>query len=314
MDKFVKLLFLMGFLVVLPFGVAQKNERFFDWNYYNYTLWDLIITREVDYFDDPILLEFGCKDDVLYSELKGVEDALFEDADDIAVRVSTESEVRQIKLTSSEAADDLVIDPNPSNLKMWIDAVAEEHNRFLSDGLKVEITTGYLKRVHTFEVYGFEDAFDRLSCSADFTNSLESWQLDQAVGNHWYVEDGFVYTNDPEENNPGSMFVIPRANGTYDIAIVPDLNFANDGSTTVRYSFNEELENSDAQFERWSIVEIEEGSTILMAPQRFVNEFAAYSRDDGFVEVEMTGNFEGVAHRTFILDGFTEAFDTLLSD
>lgn len=141
-------------------------------------------------------------------------------------------------------------------------------------------------------------------------NSQEQWQLDQAAGKYWYAEGELVYTHDPKENNPGTMMVVPSLEEDITISILPDLEFNDTGKAPVRYAFNRRLEDSDAVFEPWSVEQLEDFS-YLDAPQKFVDEFLCNARNDGFVEIEIIDRFAETAHRTFILNGYEDAFAEL---
>lgn len=143
--------------------------------------------------------------------------------------------------------------------------------------------------------------------SSGIANLQEQWQLDQAAGEYWYAEDAFVYTHDPKENSPGTMVVIPSLKEGTTIRILPDLEFDDTAKAPVRYTFNRKLEGSGAVFEPWSTEELED-SSYLDAPQKFVDEFLRSARIDGFVEIEIIDRFAKTAHRTFILNGYEDAF------
>lgn len=135
----------------------------------------------------------------------------------------------------------------------------------------------------------------------------EQWQIDQAAGKYWYVEDDYLYTYDPKENNPGTMFVIPQEDGRLKILISPDLEYADYTEVPVRYAFNESLENANSTLKNWSTVQISEGVFVLNAPVEFVNQFSTYSQKSGYVEIEIIDKYNEAAHRTFILNGYLEA-------
>lgn len=296
-----------------------ESEHYADWFYFDnstfrsmtdYTVDETLTAYEDTPFDDGIKIQFRCDDNGLSSELIGVEDARFDDPADVSVKVSTYSGIKQLSLAPPVLQTDLVVEPDPSNLKMWINAIDETIE------LKIEITTGYAKRVHTFRTSGFSEAFSRLSCSDTFVNTLEDWQLDQAAGNYWSVDGELVLTHDPKENNPGTMFVgpHPQVGVSYVIFVSADLTFDNSGVAPVRYVFNESVEGSDIVFQDWSTIEIPEGVQLLQAPDSFADEFASQVPFGGSVEMEIVDSSGEVAHRTFVLDGFRDAWNELVGN
>ena len=140
----------------------------------------------------------------------------------------------------------------------------------------------------------------------------EQWQVDQAAGKYWYVEGDYLYTYDPKENNPGTMFVILQGDGKLEILISPNLKYADPDKVSVKYAFNKSIHRSKPKSENWATTYNSRGAPVLVAPAKFINEFNIYSQKSGYVEIEITDWQGEVARRTFILDGYSEALSKII--
>lgn len=130
-----------------------------------------------------------------------------------------------------------------------------------------------------------------LFSSQGFTQ--EQWEVDQAAGKYWYAENGYLYTHDPAENNPGTLFVVPQEDGELNIAISPELQYQDVDKVPVKYTFNRDSEQSLAVVENWSTFEMSGGILLLSASAVFVHQFEMYANKDGYIKIEIT---DSVSH------------------
>ncbi len=141
----------------------------------------------------------------------------------------------------------------------------------------------------------------------------EQWQLDQAVGKYWHVNNAKLFSYSPEENNPGLMMVMVEENGEVHITISAELELGMFAESKVRYSFNRDIQMADPSSEQWQTLNFF-GATSVIASQNFIRQFMRWAKADGFVDVEMTDKNGDAALRRFIFKGFPSAYNELAAE
>jgi hypothetical protein len=143
--------------------------------------------------------------------------------------------------------------------------------------------------------------------------SDENWKEDQAAGNYWYVGRGGIYTHDPYDNNPGTMVVLPSPEKN-EIRIYPDIPFPETGNTDVQYGFGTTPEEADSPIESWPITFEQGVFGYVEVPEELTTMFIDRANAEGYVVLNIADRQGNIATRTFVFEGYAEAYASLPDD
>lgn len=259
---------------------------------------------------------FGGESGDFTARLYGFDDARFEGFQDISMRVATEDGPVEIALAPSEESNQLLIDPEPSNLGTLVDTALTAASDYAD--LRIEVTVGYFSEVQVFDTYGFGDALNDLPCYPRFNeanNSAEqsSDDIESDLPSVWQLQDDFVYTTD--SNQDGTLAAIRVDGLPLASVVVPSIPSQGlSDAVEVRYSFEGGGNSVPVQTDTWDI----EPSTdfiFLIASSQFnstFNEFASETDVPVSIRIEiLNSDGNAVYNNSFFMTGFAETFEKL---
>lgn len=259
---------------------------------------------------------FGGESGDFTARLYSFDNARFDGFQDISMRVATEDGAVEIALAPSEESDQLLIDPELSNLGKLIDATLTAASDY--EDLRIEVTVGYLSEVQVFDTSGFRDALNDLPCYPRFneaSNSAEQFSDDTEsdLPSVWQLQDDFLYTTD--SNQDGTLAAIRVGDMPLISVAVPSIPSQDLKDTIeVRYSFDGGDHNVPVQTNTWER-EPSADFIFLIASSQFnstFNEFASETDVPVNIRIEiLNSDGNAVYDDSFFMTGFAETFGKL---
>lgn len=261
---------------------------------------------------------FGGESGDFTARLYGFDNARFEGFQDISMRVATEDGAVEITLAPSEESDQLLIDPELSNLGKLVDTILTAASDY--EDLRIEVTVGYFSEVQVFDTSGFRDALNDLPCYPRFNEASNSAGLFSAdtesdLPSVWQLQDDFVYTTD--SNQDGTLAAIRVGDMPLTSVVVPSIpsqDLSDTIEVEVRYSFDGGDHNVPVQADTWER-EPSPDFIFLIASSQFnsaFNRFAVETDIPVNIRIEiLNSNGNAIYDDTFFMTGFAETFEKL---